>query len=58
MFKLSLHDRRRMARAKRDRYHSDPAYRLARINERRRRAGYPEYTSLADVPLRKPLEAR
>ena len=51
-YKLSLAERQRYARNKRERYHRDPAYRLARINERRTRAGMPAYASLDDVQLR------
>lgn len=51
-FRLSLRDRQRFARNKRERYHRDPDYRLRRINETRARKGLPPYDSLADVPLR------
>jgi hypothetical protein len=51
-FRLSLHDRERMARNKRERYRRDPAYRLARINEQRLRKGLPPYASLDQVPVR------
>lgn len=51
-FRLSLRDRQRFARNKRERYHRDPAYRLERINASRARKGLPPYGSLAEVPLR------
>jgi hypothetical protein len=47
---------------KRDRYHSDPEYRLARINAARKRYGSPPLASLdaasIHTPLRKPQVSR
>lgn len=51
-FVLSLHDRRREANYKRDRYWRDPAYRLSRINECRERTGRPLIGSLAEIETR------
>ncbi len=36
----------------RRRYHSDPAYRLDRINRARQRVGLPPHKSLGDAKLR------
>lgn len=51
-FALSLHDRQRFARNKRERYWRDPEYRLLRINECRQRNGRPVVSSLAEVETR------
>ncbi len=52
-FRLSLHDRQRYARSKRERYVRDPDYRLRRINESRARKGLPPYSALEQVTLRR-----
>jgi hypothetical protein len=51
-YRLSLRDRQRFARNKRDRYHRDPEYRLQRINETRLRNGLCPAASLDEVQLR------
>lgn len=53
-FKLTLHDRRRYAAAKRQRYWSNQSERLNRINEARARRGMPLVASLDDVETRGP----
>lgn len=51
-YSLSLHDRRRYANAKRERYWRDPEYRLARINGYRATAGKPLIASLDEIETR------
>lgn len=51
-FSLSLHDRQRFARNKRDRYWRDSDYRLRRINESRAAKGLPPAKSLDEIRLR------
>ena len=54
-FSLSLHDRERFARNKRERYWRDAAYRLSRINASRAAKGLSSYTSIDEVPTRGPV---
>lgn len=52
VYSLSLHDRQRFARNKRERYWRDPEYRLARINSERVRSGKLPVASLAEIETR------
>jgi hypothetical protein len=48
-YRLPLAERQRFARNKRDRYATDPEYRLACINAARARRGAPPIATLADM---------
>lgn len=52
MFKLSLEQRQRFARNKRNRYWRNPQVRLARINDERAKRGSPPIASLEEVGTR------
>ena len=50
--------RARISRVRQARYRTDPAYRLARLNEARIRRGQPPATDLSQCRLRVPVDDR
>lgn len=54
-YKLSLAKRRAVQARRNERYRTDPAYRLVRVNEKRARDGKPLLASLDEVELRVPV---
>ena len=50
-YKLPLAKRMRISARRKERYATEPAYRLARLNENRRRKGLPPLTSLEGISM-------